>query len=71
MVKVHFHDGSDEVFPNATGATNRGPLFTVHRYDTAARNNVEVRTFPTETVAYALVDERGVERYVGGSARST
>ena len=70
MVTVYFHEGDPQSFATATGAVNRGPVFTVHRYDTRKRDVVEVRSFLTEHVAYALVDEHSrPTQYVAGSTR--
>ena len=70
MVTVYFHEGDPQSFVMATGAVSRGPVFTVHRYNTRKRDVVEVRSYLTEHVAYALVDEPGCPtQYVAGSTR--
>jgi len=66
-VRVHFIDGRCETFPFATNAINRGPVFTIERYFPIQRAAVDVRSFLTVDVAYALVFEPFGPRYVAGS----
>jgi len=69
-VTVHFVDGRTEDFPSATSATNRGPVFTVARYDRRRRDLVEVRSFQSSQVALAEVFEGGVlKNIIAGAGR--
>jgi hypothetical protein len=70
-VTVHFIDGRTETFPLATSATNRGPVFTIARYDKAKLDLVEVSSFMSDQVTVAEVFDGAVlKNVISGSGRT-
>ena len=70
-VTVRFIEGKAQDFPQATSATNRGPIFTVAKHDSTKRDLAEVKSFLSKDVTVAEVFEGGaLKRIVNGSGQS-
>jgi hypothetical protein len=72
-VTVHFTDGTERFYPDASSAVLDGTMFRVRKWNAKRRKPEDVDVFPADAVTLAEVSEHGQikEIIVGrGTARS-